>query len=173
MDELCQELQQSPLTLAKAEFQDFDLNDIAKKESLTIYYNDGKLRRSKRYGPEIFVCLRNGMLIGHHNPGLLAKLPTGVGKIKGCKFKLSEILGCKCKDDCNLKTNWAKIERKIGKGINIWRKISTGLNKNTIKNLRRSNLKPAIHLHCDKTFNKIFLVTCPNLYFRGNKKCLN
>ena len=104
----------------------------------------------------------------HSNPGILAKLPTGVGKLKGSKYKLSEIFGC---DDCE--PDWSQIEAKIGKGINIWRKTSTGLNKHKIENMRRSHLQPAIHLHCDDAFNKTFLVTCDKLYFRGYRKLIN
>ena len=172
MNELCEKLKKYPDTLASVPFKSFDLNKVAKHNLLTIYYNDGDLRKSKCFGPEIFVCLRNGAFLGHSNPGVLAKLPAGVGKLKGCKFKLSQIFGQDCKDECDLHTNWQKAERKIGKGINIWRKNSKR-NKHTITNLRRSKLQPALHLHCDTTFNKIFLITCSNVYFRGNKKLLN
>ena len=150
-----------------------DLNKLAKKFKLSIFFYNGRLTKSRRFGKEMFVVHKNGILLAHANPGKLAKLPAGVNKLHGCKYKLSELINKKCCDDCDIHTDWTKIEQQIGKGINIWRKESTSLNKSTITNLRKSNLQPAIHLHCDKFFCKTFLITCKQLYFRGHRKIIN
>ena len=149
-----------------------NINKIAKQFSLTIYFNDGKLRKSKHYGPEIFIIYKNGIIYAHSNPGKLAKLPTGVGKLKGCQYKMNDFIDYACKKECDLNTNWSAVEHKYKKGINIWRKTS-GLNNSKIVNLRRSKVTPAIHLHCDTVFNKLFLVTCDKLYFRNHKHLIN
>ena len=147
-----------------------NLNKLAKKYKLSIYLNNGKLFKSKAYGKNMFVILKNDLLIAHANPGRLAKLPTGVGKIKGCKYKLSDIISKKTFDECDINTDWDEIEREHDIGINIWRKTVSGLNKCSIENIRRSDRKPAIHLHCDKYFDKVFLIVCDKLYFRGHRK---
>ena len=170
MNKLCRQFVENPDRLLKVKIDKSinRLNYYARKYRLTIFYYNGQLKKSKDFGQEMFIRLVNDLLMCHSNPGILAKLPTGVGKLKGSKYKLSEIFGC---DDCE--ADWSQIETKIGKGINIWRKTSTGLNKHNIKNLRRSNLQPAIHLHCDDAFNKTFLVTCDKLYFRGYRNLIN
>ena len=149
------------------------INKLAKKFKLSIFLYDGNLTKSRRFGKEMFVVHKNGILVAHANPGKLAKLPTGVNKLQGCKYKLSELINKKCCDDCDIDTDWTKIEQEIGKGINIWRKVSTGLNKSEVTNMRRSSLQPAIHLHCDTYFCKIFLITCDKLYFRGHRHLIN
>ena len=112
-------------------------------------------------------------MIGHANPGKLAKLPTGVNKVRGCKYKLSEILNKQFVHNCDYGSNWDEIEDKYGKGINIWQKRSTGLNKSSITILRRSKKSPSIHLHCDQYFCKVFLITNDKLYFRGHRYLIN
>ena len=174
MNQLCKKFKKSPLKLAKEKFDgDNNIEYYAKKFKVTIYFYDGKLKKSRNYGPEMFVCLKNGQIMSHANPGILAKLPTGVNKIKGCKFKLSEILNCECDNDCSLSSNWSLIEEKVGFGINIWRKTSKGLNKSYVENIRRSKLSPAINLHCDNYFDKVYLITCEKLYFRSNRRLIN
>ena len=151
----------------------FNLDRLANKYKLTILFHDGVLRKSKSYGPEIFIMRKNGFFVGHCNPGKLAKLPTGVNKVKGCKYKLSDIINQNVMKDCCRDSNWDEIERKFEIGINIWQKITTGLNKCVIKNLRRSKLTKSIHLHCDPYFCKVFLVSCDKLYFRGHRYLIN
>ena len=152
---------------------DFDLDQLAKKYKVSILFNDGVLHKSHSYGPEIFVIRKEGFLVGHCNPGKLAKLPSGVNKVKGCKYKLSELINQDIVNDCCLDSNWDEIERKFEIGINIWQKVTTGLNKCVITNLKRSKLKKSIHLHCDPYFCKVFLVTCDKLYFRGHRYLIN
>ena len=174
MNRLCHKLKTASFELAREVFDgDTNIDFYGAKFGLTIYFYDGYLRKSKRYGEEVFIRLIDGYLIGHSNPGVLAKLPTGVNKMKGCLFKLSEILNRKCEDDCCLDTDWSAIEGKNRVGINIWRKTSTGLNKSIITNIRRSKIAPAIHLHCDNFFRKDYLITCKKLYFRGHKHLIN
>ena len=144
-----------------------NLNKYAKQYSLTIFLNDGQLKKSNKFGSEVFMIHKNGLLYAHRNPGKLAKLPTGVDK-RNCQYTMT-IFEKGSLNNCDLDTNWAIVESQYGKGINIWCKESYGLNKSTIKNKRRSKLKPSIHLHCDATFRKVFLVTCTQLYFRGHK----
>ena len=153
--------------------RNFDIDELAKKYKLTIYYFDNQLFKSQVYGPAIFVMKKDDILIAHSNPGKLVKLPTGVNKIKGCKFRTKDILDVKSVKHCFLDSNWDEIERECGKGVNIWRKIGKGLNKSTIENLRRSEIKPAINLHCDQYFCKVFLITCDKLYFRGHRYLIN
>ena len=173
MELVCKQLSEGYESLFSADCKSFgDLNEYAKKYKLAIYMNDGELQKSQRYGREVFMTHRDGKIYAHKNPGKLAKLPTGVDKIRGCKYKMRDILKMECDEDCDIDTDWDKIEKRFGVGINLWRKVSLGLNKNTIINLRRSTLKNAIHLHCDNVFHKIFLVTGHDLYFRGNKKLL-
>ena len=173
MEFVCKQLSEGYESLISADCESFgDLNEYANKYKLSIYLNNGKLQKSQRYGKEVFMTHRDGKLYAHENPGKLAKLPTGVDKIRGCKYKMRDILKMECDEDCDIDTDWNMIEKKFGVGINLWRKMSLGLNKNKIINLRRTKLKPAIHLHCDHLFHKMFLVTCPHLYFRGNKKLL-
>ena len=171
MEYICKKLSKGYDSLLSAPYKSGDINKLAKKYKLSIYFNDGKLIKSDSYGPEIFIVLKNDILFGHTNPGKLAKLPTGVGKIKGCKYKLDDFV--ECSGSCDLETDWQSIEDKYRKGINIWRKTSKGLNKSNVVNLRRSKITPAVHLHCDETFNKLFLITCDKLYFRGNRRLLN
>ena len=175
MENLCKQFieNDSSFIFESCDDTDFNLNKLAQKYKLSIYFYNGKLNKSHRFGKEMFVVYKNGGLVGHYNPGKLAKLPTGVNKLSGCKYKLSDIINQKSCDDCDIETDWKKIEQKIGKGINIWRKESLGLNKSEIRNIRRSSLLPALHLHCDKYFNKVFLITCDKLYFRGHRNLIN
>ena len=171
MEYICKKFSRGYNSLLSFPYEGGDINKLAAKYKLTIYYNNGELSKSDDCGKEIFVVLRNDMLFAHTNPGKLAKLPTGVGKLNGCKYNLEDFL--ECSGSCNLATDWTALEKEHRKGINIWRKISKGLNKNKILNIRRSRVKPALHLHCDNIFNKVFLVTSDKLYFRGNRHVLN
>ena len=171
MEYICKKLCDGYDSLLTTPYKPGDINRLARKYKLTIHFNNGKLVKSDSYGPEVFIILKNNTLFGHINPGKLAKLPTGVGKLKGCKYKLEDFL--ECSGDCDLHSDWRDIENKYRKGVNIWRKTSKGLNKSNVVNLRRSKILPAVHLHCDETFNKLFLITCDKLYFRGNRRILN
>ena len=150
-----------------------NLNKYAKRYSLTIYLNDGQLRKSNKHGPEVFMVHKNELLCAHKNPGKLAKLPAGVNKLKGCIYNLSDIIKQRCDDLCDVNTDWKHIEEKFRVGINLWRKIGVGLNKTSIENLRRTKLEPAIHLHCDNVFSKVYLITCDKVYFRGHRHLIN
>ena len=152
---------------------DKNINKYAKKFNLTIFLNDGKLHKSKRYGKEMFVIFKGGVLRAHENPGKLAKLPAGVNKVKGCIFALRDIIKRECESVCDINTDWRDVEKKFGVGINIWRKVGVGLNKTTIENVRRTTMKSAINLHCDKIFNKVYLITCDRVYFRGHRHLIN
>ena len=171
MEFICKKLSEGYDSLLSTPYKPGDIHKLAKKYKLTVHYNDGKLIKSDSHGPEVFIVLKHDTLFGHYNPGKLAKLPSGVGKIKGCKYKLEDFL--ECSGNCDLDTDWHAIEDKYRKGINIWRKISKGLNKSKVVNMRRSKINPAVHLHCDQTFNKLFLITCDKVYFRGNRRILN
>ena len=174
MDFICKILSLPGESLVTMKYSPFkDLNRYAKKYSLTIFYHDGKLHKSRKCGPEIFVLRKDQKLLGHKNPGKLVNLPTGVNKLAGCKYKLNDILHDDCNAECHLTSDWKNSEDKYQQGINIWRKKSLGLNKHTIKNIRRSTRQPAIHLHCDEKFNKVYLITCDKLYFRGNRHLIN
>lgn len=169
MENICKQLIQNENCFAFENDTNIgDLNHLARKYKLSIYFFDGRLTKSKRYGPEIFVIKKHDMLIGHSNPGKLAKLPSGVNKIKGCKYKLNEIFNKDCETS---DLDWKEIEDKYDVGINIWLKTSTGLNKSSIKNLRRSTNEKSINLHCDPFFCKLFLI-CDKIYFRGHKRLI-
>ena len=174
MDIICPEVKNSN-ELIEQPFEKLEknLDYYANKYRLTIYFFHNKLVKSKKFGPEVFILVKNGRFFAHKNPGKLAKLPAGVSKLDGCKYDFNEMFGVKCGAFCNIHTKWAKFEKKIGKGINIWRKESIGLNKSVITNVRRSKMMPAIHLHCDKRFNIVFLVTCDKLYFRSHRRLIN
>ena len=164
MENICKRIKNEECLIFEKADENFDLNYLARTYSLTIFYYDNKLIKSKRFGTEIFVMKRDDYFIAHRNPGKLAKLPTGVNKLKGCKYKLCEIIKQDCFEECDLDTDWIKIENQFGFGINIWKKSSS---KSKIISVRRSSLQPAIHLHCDEFFCKVFLITCEKLYFRG------
>ena len=169
MENICKQIKNNDSFICEKANDDFDLNNLARKYSLSIFYYDNNLTKSKRFGTELFVMKRDGYFIAHRNPGKLAKLPTGVNKLKGCKYKWSEIIKQDCFDDFDIDSDWKFFEETFGLGINIWSKVSSGLNMHKITNIRRSNLKPEIHLHCDKFFCKLFLITCDKLYFRGQR----
>ena len=174
MDIICPEVKKSNELIDQPfEKLENNLDYYAKKYRITIYYFHDKLVKSKKFGPEVFILVKNGRFYAHKNPGKLAKLPAGVSKLNGCKYGLHEIFGVGNGKFCDINTKWAKFEMKIGKGINIWRKESIALNKCVITNVRRSKISPAVHLHCDKRFNKVFLVTCDKLYFRSHRRLIN
>ena len=153
-----------------------DLNKInkqAKQHSLTIYYHKDKLFKSKQYGPEIYVRYKNGNLLACSNPGRLINLPAGVNKSKGCKYKMCDIFDTSCKSSCDQRLNWKDLEVQYGVGINIWEKKNLALNKSSVKLIRKSKFKPAIHLHYDKIFHKLFLITNIKVYFRSHMKLIN
>ena len=115
MENLCKQFikNDSSFIFESCDDTDFNLNKLAQKYKLSIYFYNGKLNKSHRFGKEMFVVYKNGGLVGHYNPGKLAKLPTGVNKLSGCKYKLSDIINQKCCDDCDIETDWSKIEQKI------------------------------------------------------------
>lgn len=173
MENICKQITKNKELVFEKADESYDLDDLAKKYRLTIYLNDGQLKKSKRFGPEVFILKRENHFIGHTHPGKLAKLPAGVNKVKGCKYKLGDLINKKCCDDCDLETNWKEIEKKYGVGINIWRKVSLGINKSKITNIRRSKLNKTVNLHCDNFFCKLFLITSETVYFRGHKQLIN
>ena len=168
MENLCKLFQKSDysfteLAICPCDELNFDIENLGKKYHLTLLYHDESLYESKNYGPELFVRKVDDRLIAHSNPAKATKLPAGLNKINGAKT-LDEVLGTRFK----MSHNWEALEKELDHGINIWGKENLGLNKSSVTNYRRAKKFPAIDLHLDKKFGKLFLITCSKVYFRRN-----
>ena len=172
MENLCKSFQESGYSFTELEIcpcdeAPFDVQKLGKKYNMTLLYYDESLKKSNNFGPELFIRKVDNRLIAHSNPAKATKLPAGVGKIKGAT-SIDSLTKKRCSS-----RNWSKLERILGRGLDIWKKETIGLNKSIVKNVRMSKLRPALNVHFDTKFEKLFLITCPKTYFRGNLRKIN
>lgn len=147
---------------------------------ITLHY----IHFSKKYsstinGPEIFIRKTETMFWFHSNGGRVTKLPAGVNKLVGCRHRLDDILNYINGDtqikhnECtlNIKSNLQKLEKDHNVSMEIWQKKNVGPYKFDIQRIRKSKkMGNLIQLHFDELTEKLFLITDPNLYFRGYKR---
>ena len=147
---------------------DLDLDTIGKVFGYKIHLLGDSHQESQSDGKEIFMRYKYGRLLFHLNPSKITKLPSGLNKMKGAKYRICDMVRLSDDESAMMLKNVAQIEEKYDVTFEIWEKKNLRLNKPVVKKIKSGD----ISVHHDTFTGILFLITDRKTYFRCNmNKC--